>query len=278
MNGPAAVALTLAVLGGGAYAAAVARLRRRGDGWPPARSAAAAAGLVLLAAALLPPLAEVTSFPGHVARHLLAAMAAPVALALGAPVTLALRTLPGPGRRALLSAVRSRPVRWVTTAPAVLLLAAGGAWAYYLTPLFAAAHHRPWLGALVHVHMFLAGCLLAWYLAGPDPLPRPRTGTALAVLVLAAGSHDVLAKLMYAHALPHHGGPAAEIRRGAQVMFYGGDVVTVALAVAVLSAWYARTGRELRRAARREVAPSGELAGIALRCDGPATTRPRRTT
>jgi putative membrane protein len=253
VSGTAAAVLTSVVLAAGAYGAAVGRLHRRGDRWPPARSAATATGLALLAAGVLPPLAGATSFPAGVTQHLLTAMAAPVALALGAPVTLALRTLPETGRRTLLAVLRSRPARLVTTAPMVLLLAAGGTWAYYLTPLFAAAHHRPWLHALVHVHMFLAGCLLAWYLAGRDPLPhRPTTGTALAVLVLAAGSHDVLAKLMYAHALPHHGGPVAEVRRGAQVMFYGGDVVTVALAIAVLSAWYARTGRELRHAHRRE--------------------------
>jgi putative membrane protein len=248
----AVVVPVLVVAAAGAYGAGVARLRRRGDPWPPARSAATAAGLGLIIAAFLPPLAGSTSFPAGVWRHLLTAMAAPVALALGAPVTLALRTLPATGRRTLLTALRCRPARLVTTAPAVLVLATTGTWAYYLTPLFAAAHHRPWLHALVHVHMFLAGCLLAWYLASRDPLPhRPATGTALVVLVLAAGSHDVLAKLMYAHALPHHGGPVAEVRRGALVMFYGGDVVTVALAVAVLSAWYARTGRDLRHARRR---------------------------
>jgi putative membrane protein len=133
------------------------------------------------------------------------------------------------------------------------VLAAGGAWAYYATPLFAAAHHRPWLHAAVHVHMVLAGCLLAWYLAGRDPLPhRPPTGTALAVLVVTAASHDVLAKVMYARAIPHHGGPPDEVRLGALVMYYGGDAVTLALAVAVLSAWYARTGRALRRESRRD--------------------------
>jgi putative membrane protein len=228
-------------------------MRRRGDRWPPARALAAAAGLGLVAVAVLPPLAVATSFRAEVARHLLTAMAAPVALALGAPVTLALRTLPTRGRRAVLGVLHGRPARLVTTAPAVLLVAVGGTWAYYATPLYPAAHHRPWLHAVVHVHLVLAGCLLTWYVAGRDPLPRRRsTRSALVVLLLATAGHDLLAKATYAGALPHHGGPAADVRRGAQLMFYGGDVVTLALAAAAMSAWYARTGRELRHARRRD--------------------------
>lgn len=75
------------------------------------------------------------------------------------------------------------------------------------------------------------------------------------VLLLAAGSHDVLAKVMYAHGLPAHANTAAGLRAGAQLLFHGGDPVEVLLAVAVLAQWYARTGRELRRAKRRLSAP-----------------------
>ena len=93
--------------------------------------------------------------------------------------------------------------------------------------------------------MFLAGGLLSWYLAGRDPMPsRPSIRTSLIVLFFAAGSHDLLAKLMYAHLLPHGGGTAAQIHTGAQIMFYGGDAIELALAVAMLVPWYARTGRQ----------------------------------
>jgi putative membrane protein len=123
---------------------------------------------------------------------------------------------------------------------------------YYLSPLFAATHAHPWLQLAVHTHMFLAGCLLSWYLIGRDPLPRrASTRTTLVVLLIAAGSHDLLSKLMYAHLLPHGGGTPAQLRAGAQLMFYGGDAIEIALSIAVMSAWYARGGRQLSHARRR---------------------------
>jgi putative membrane protein len=71
------------------------------------------------------------------------------------------------------------------------------------------------------------------------------------VLFLVAGSHDILAKLMYAQLRPTGGGSADEIRTGAQVLFYGGDVVELMLAVGLFAGWYARTGRVLRHERRR---------------------------
>jgi putative membrane protein len=145
----------------------------------------------------------------------------------------------------------SRWVGLVTTAPAVLVLEVGGMYALYLTPLYAAAHTRPGLNAVLHLHLFVAGCLFSWYLVGRDPMPAPASiRTRIAVLFLAAGSHDLLAKLLYAHQLPEHGGTAEQLRLGAQIMFYGGDAVEIALAVALLWDWYARTGRELARRTR----------------------------
>jgi putative membrane protein len=146
----------------------------------------------------------------------------------------------------------------------VLLFDLGGLYAYYLSPLFAVADRHPWLHLAVHLHMFLAGCLLSWYVVGLDPMPSRRsTRTALLVLVIAAGGHDVLAKLMYAHTLPEGSGPSSAVEAGAQLMLYGGDAVEIALAVAVMLAWYRRTGRELDRQQRRAARPAGTSASNA---------------
>lgn len=196
--------------------------------------------------------------PAHVGEHLLLVMLAPLALALSAPITLALRTLPRAVRNPLLALLHTRFARVITMGPVVLLLDVGGLYAYYLTPLFGATERNCVLHAVAHLHMFLAGCLLSWYLVGRDPLPRPRSirGT-LVVLLLAAGSHDVLTKIMYAHELPAQADTAAGLHAGAQLLFYGGDLVELLFAVAVLAQWYARTGRELRRAQRRLALASG---------------------
>jgi putative membrane protein len=105
--------------------------------------------------------------------------------------------------------------------------------------------------AAVHLHMFLAGCLLSWYLIGADPMThRPGTRTALIVL-LAAAAHDILAKLLYAHELPDTAGAVDQLQLGAQIMFYGGTIIETLLATVLMRAWYIRGGRALRRLQRR---------------------------
>lgn len=258
------------------YGWGVVRLWRRGDRWPVSRALCAVAGWALVAASLSPPLVDAMDFRLHVVQHLMLAMLAPFALALSAPVTLALRTLPGRPRTWLLRLVHSRAVRLCTAAPVVLALDLGGMYAYYLTPLFAAAEATPWLHDAVHAHMFLAGCLLSWYLVGRDPSPGRRSArSALVVLFIAAGSHDVLAKLMYAHLLPHDDATVAQVQDGAQILYYGGDVVELLLATCLLATWYARTGRALAHQ-RRRIADALEPQPQVTFVSRPA--RPRRST
>ncbi len=207
----------------------------------PGRTVAAVAGLACLALAVLPPVANHDDvFTWHVVEHLLLAMLGPALLALAAPVTFALRTLPARPRRALVRALHSRAARVLGWPPTALLLAVGGAYAYYLTPLYGFTERHPVAHALVHAHMFAAGYLLAWVVAGPDPAPRrPGTRTRLLVLVAAGAAHNVLAKLLYAHALPAW-------QPGAQLLYYGGDATELLLAVALMAQWYARAGRRSR--------------------------------
>lgn len=243
--------LNAVLLAATGYAMGIRRLRRRGIDWPAGRTVATALGLACLAVGVLPA-PGVDPFPGHVLRHLLIAMLTPLLLALGAPVTLALRTV-GPGfRRRILAVSHSPLVSAATLAPVVLVLHIGGLYAFYLTPLFDLAHGNDLINAVVHLHMFLSGCLLSWLLVGVDPIRnRPRLGTSVMVLLVAAAAHDILAKFMYAHQMPVGAGPRDQIELGAQLLYYGGTVVEVALGIAMLSRWYAFSGRELRRQQRR---------------------------
>ena len=246
----------LAVAG---YGAAWWRLRRRGDRWTVARLACLLAGAACVMSALSPPVASHDEiFPVHIAQHLLLAMAAPLLLAVSAPVTLALRALPVRPRRVLLRVLQSRLAAAMFTPVIVLVLDAGGLYGFYLTGMYAAAERSTLLHAAVHLHMFLAGCLLSWLLIGVDPVRRrPGAWGRLAVLVIAAASHDILAKLMYAWNLPADAGPVAARHLGSELMYYGGTVIDVALAVVIMAQWYAATGRALARERRtaRAAAP-----------------------
>ncbi len=255
--------LTVAV----AHLAAVVHLRRRGDRWPPVRSCwfgAAIAGVLLTA--VLPALRNPPNFAWHVAGHLVMMMLCPLAFAMAAPVTLALRVARPPVRRLLLRMLHSAAARVGTAWPVALVLEVGGLYAYYLTPLYRIATGNTVVGMLVHLHMFLVGCLFSAVFVGRDPLPRrPAVRTVLAAVVAAAAAHEVLAKLMYAHVLPAGAGSPDQIRTGAQLLLYGGDAVEILLAVAVMSSWYARGGRRLRQAERRARARVGAPA------DGPGS-------
>ncbi|MFF7852767.1 cytochrome c oxidase assembly protein [Streptomyces sp. NPDC007904] len=254
--GPAAAAVAAAaavLLSAAAYAVAAARLRRRGDAWPPWRDVSFAAGACGVAWVVVgAPGAPGGSFTGHVVRHLVVAMAAPLPLVLARPLTLALRAL-GPGRirRGLTAAARSRPVGWAAFPPWAALLDVGGLWLLYRTELFAALDHRPLLNAVVHAHMAAAGLLFTWTVCQLDPV-RHRWSTAVrgATLLAAGAAHAVLAKSLYAAPPPGANFPAADLHTGARLMYYGGDVVEAALAVVLGVGWYTASGRARARARR----------------------------
>ncbi|MFH5824437.1 cytochrome c oxidase assembly protein [Georgenia sp. AZ-5] len=144
------------------------------------------------------------------------------------------------------------------------VLNVGGMFVLYLTPLFPLSLHHAGLQALVLVHFLLAGCLYAWAIAGPDPAPRrPGMGTRVAVLVLAAGAHAYLAKLLYARvaeSVPEGHDGAAE---AAVWMYYGGDVAEVLLAVALFTSWYRRDAgrRGIWEDGARSPAAAGQSSG-----------------
>ena len=247
------LALTLAAVTG--YGMALTRLRRRGVRWPARRTACLAAGSVCVAAAVLPPVGAYDEiFPVHVTQHLLLGMTGPAFMALSAPITLALRALPRQPRRALLRFLHSRPAAVLAAPATAVILDLGGLYALYLTGLYHAAGDNDLIHAAAHLHMFLAGCLLSWAIVGTNPVHR-RLGVKarLAVLVIAGAGHDTLAKLMYAHDLPVGGGSITGRQAGAELMYYGGTIIDLALAVIVMTQWYQATGRELARTARRQL-------------------------
>lgn len=243
-----------------AYLVAARRARRVGARWGAAREARFTFGVALLAVAVVPPMAEIghTTLRGHMVQHLLLGMFAPLALALGAPGTLLLRIVPTGAARRTIALLRLRPVRCFVHPATTAVLDIGGMYLLYLTPLFAWSLAHPRVHGLVLLHFVLAGYLFSWSMAGPDPTPdRPGMRTRLAALFAAAAAHAILAKLMYGYGFPR-GTPydPAEIQAAAQVMYYGGDLAEVLLAVALFHVWFRRRSRSARPAA---AAPAGAV-------------------
>ena len=133
-----------------------------------------------------------------------------------------------------------------------LLLSVGGFAALYLTPLYAGSARQPALHQLVHLHFLLAGYLFVWVVAGPDPAPRrPSVPARLVVLGVAVAGHAVLSQLLYAGAYVRVDVPLEQRLGGATLMYYGGDIAELLVAVALVLTWKrGRSGQRLRAVRR----------------------------
>ncbi|WP_281273308.1 cytochrome c oxidase assembly protein [Agrococcus jenensis] len=109
-------------------------------------------------------------------------------------------------------------------------------------------HGSAFVHAVVHLHVLLAGYLFTASLVGRDPDPhRAPLAVRAAVLLAFIAVHSMLAKRLFAH--PPAGFDPVDARAGAQLMYYGGDVVDVTLLVLLGLGWFAAT-RPRARAAR----------------------------
>lgn len=245
------LAVFVVVAGLGVYVVAAHRLRRDGIAWPRSRDGcaiAAAAGLVVAVSA---PSAG-GEFLAHMSRHVLVGMVSPLFIVLALPGTLALRALRGPGRRLVLTVLHARPVSWLVIPPVAALINTGSLYVLYRTPLLAASQADPWLHYVVHVHLLVTGVLFTVAVCQLDPLRR-RYSLPLraATMVAAAAAHGVLSKSIYATPPPDTAFDTADLHAGAQLMYYSGDVVEIALAIVIAMTWYVASGRALDRARRR---------------------------
>ncbi|NEC53529.1 cytochrome c oxidase assembly protein, partial [Actinospica acidiphila] len=161
-------------------------------------------------------------------------------------------------RRGLLRVAHSPAAGGLLFPPVAAAVDAGGLWLLYRSDLWGAAHRHALLGGLLELHMLLAGLLFAMAVCRLDPV-RGRCGLPLrAVTLLAAGAaHAVLAKSLYVSGPPGTAFAGADLRAGAQLMYYGGDAVEVFLALVLAVQWYTATGRRRARQAARDAVPAG---------------------
>ncbi|WP_063813455.1 cytochrome c oxidase assembly protein [Herbidospora daliensis] len=226
------------LLAAAAYLLLLTRARGRTGARPADRGRAVSfvLGCLLLVVALLPAVASAAhhDLRGHMLQHLLIGMYAPIALVLGAPVTVLLRALPAAAARRVTGALRTPFVRVAAHPVTALVLSTGGMAALYLTPLYSLIGAHP----VVHVHFLLSGLLFAWAVAGPDPAPaRPGVRARLVVLGVAIAAHAVVSQLMYGGYLVHLDAPIAQLRGAGEIMYYGGDLAELLLALALVTTW-----------------------------------------
>jgi putative membrane protein len=259
--------LTLALLlVAGAYLYGVHRLRVRGDHWPVSRTLLfLLGGLGIVAFATLSGLAayDDTLFSAHMVQHMLLSMVAPIFLALGAPITLALRTLPRRPRKALLAVLHSRPVKVLTFPVIPFALFIASPYALYFSGWYEATLNNRVLHELLHIHFLAVGCLFFWPLIGLDPLPGrvPYPLRAL-MMFLSMPFHAVLGLTImqsptliagdYYRRLATPGVDLASDQQvGGGLLWASGDLVSLLMLGALVVQWIKASEREAAREDRR---------------------------
>lgn len=194
---PDALMIALLITAVALYIKGVSVLKSRGDSWPVGRTIAFASGIALIDFATSGGLGvyALFSFEYHMMAHMLLGMIAPIGLVLGAPITLALRTLPQGrnseerGVRALaLTALHSRYSVILTNPVTALALFDGSLFVLYFTDLFGnlMGNHAGHL--LMNIHFILAGFLFFHVIIGIDPNPRKYPHIVRIVILFGAMS------------------------------------------------------------------------------------------
>jgi putative copper resistance protein D len=238
----AAVALAIVYLRG------VRRLAARGRRWPWSRTIPFLAGTAVVAVA---GVLRDTSFVLHMWEHILIGMAAPLLLALGAPVTLALQTA-GPGtRRGIRRVLHSRAGAVVAHPVVGWLLFGGTIVVVAFSPVLELAAQHTWFHVALHAHLLLVGALFLWPLVGTDPTPRalPYGARLLAVLVAVPFHAFVGVALLSTTTLiaPEAYPSLADQHRAAGLLWASGELFGVALVGIVFAQWLAADRREAAR-------------------------------
>lgn len=256
-----AVALSL-------YLGAVLKLARRGHAWPIGRTLAfCGGGLGTIAIATMTWIGayDVTLFWVHAVQHMLLAMVAPVFLALGAPVTLALRVLPPKPRRLLLRILHSLPAKVLASPLVSLPLFIVTLTSLYFSGWYEATLRNEFLHEMQHIHFLLTGCLFFWPLFGIDPLPGriPYIARLFAIIMtlpihIIVGlslmmSNELVAEDYYT-SLNRQWGPTLERDQytAGGIIWGTGDIVGLLYVAVLCSQWIRSDEREARRRDRTD--------------------------
>jgi putative copper resistance protein D len=192
----------------------------------------------------------------------------PVFLALGAPVTLALRTLPGGPRRLLLAVLHSRVAKVLSFPPLTFALYVVSPWALYFSPWYDASLDSAYVHEMMHVHLVLVGCLFFWPIVGIDPVPgRVSYPFRMAMVFLTLPFHAFLGVTIMSQESLIGGDHYRALREGPMgawlpdaatdqnlaggILWASGDLVGLVFFGVLFSQWVRASMREAAREDRR---------------------------
>ena len=257
------------------YIKGVAILKKRGDAWPVGRTIAFALGIAGIDFATSGGLGvyAMYSFEYHMIAHMTLGMIAPIGIVLGAPITLALRTLPqgrtseerGP-RQILVALLHSRVGILLTNPVIALALFDGSLFVLYFTDLFGNLMSSHAGHLLMNIHFILAGFLFFMIIIGVDPSPRRIHHLVRIVILFAAmaihaffsiallATTTLIDKGFYSSQnIPWLGSAILDDQRaGASVSWAMGEIPIILALIATFILWMRDDAKETRRIDRNE--------------------------
>jgi putative copper resistance protein D len=271
---PDAFMIGLLVIAVALYVKGVMVLTKRGDKWPVGRTISFAIGISAVDFATSGGLGLYAhfSFSWHMIAHMTLGMIAPIAIVLGAPITLALRTLPQ-GRNSeergvrgtLLSVLHSRYSSVIVNPVGALIIFDGSLFLLYFTSLFGKLMNNHAGHLLMNIHFLLAGFLFFHVIIGIDPNPkRPPFLVRIVTLLAAMSIHAFFSvALMSSSTLidsgyfaplqtPWVGDLLADQNKGGAIGWAMGEIPILIALVATFIMWTRDDAREARRIDRSE--------------------------
>ncbi|NDI08436.1 MAG: hypothetical protein EBY82_06540 [Actinobacteria bacterium] len=194
---PDVLIIGLLILAVALYIKGVVVLTRRGDKWSVGRTISFALGVSAIDFATSGGLGVYAhfAFSWHMVAHMVLGMIAPIGIVLGAPITLALRTLPQSRdgqergiRGLLISALHSKYAKVITNPVVALAIFDGSLFALYFTSLFSGMMQSHQGHLFMNIHFILAGILFFHVIVGVDPNPRKVPHLVRIVILFAAMS------------------------------------------------------------------------------------------
>ena len=271
---PDALMIGLLVTAVALYIRGVVILSRRGDKWPVGRTVAFAIGISFIDYATSGGLGVYAkfSFEYHMIAHMALGMIAPIGIVLGAPITLALRTLPQGRieeergvRGTLIALLHSKPAGIFTNPIIALAIFDGSLFALYMTPLFGDLMQSHIGHLLMNLHFLLAGILFFHVIIGIDPNPRKVPHIVRIVILLAAMSiHAFFAVALLSSSnlidqgyfaslqTPWNLDLLADQRAGGSIAWAMGEIPILMALIATFIQWMRDDKKETKRIDRNE--------------------------
>jgi putative copper resistance protein D len=269
------------------YIRGVVILKKRGDSWPVGRTVAFASGIALIDFATSGGLGVYAqfSFEYHMIAHMVLGMLAPIGLVLGAPITLALRTLPQGRtedergvRGTLIALLHSRYALIITNPLTALALFDGSLFVLYFTNIFGNLMQSHVGHLFMNIHFLLVGYLFFSVIIGIDPNPRKIPHLVRIVILFAAMSiHAFFAIAILATTTlidggyygslktPWLGDLLADQHAAGSIAWAMGEIPIIFALIATFIQWMRDDSREAKRIDRNEarMAAMGEPDDLA---------------